>query len=37
VAVSVVVFLVQRDRVFVAITAVVLAALLASFVIGAAE
>jgi uncharacterized membrane protein len=37
VAVSVVVFLVQRDRIFVAITVVVLAALLFSFWIGKAE
>jgi uncharacterized membrane protein len=37
VGVSVVVFLVQRDLVFVAITTVVLAALLASFMIGGAE
>ncbi len=37
VAVSVVVFLVQRDKIFVAITAVVFAALLFSFWMGKAE
>jgi uncharacterized membrane protein len=37
VAVSIAVFLIQRDRIFVAITCVVLALLLVSFVVGGAE